>query len=34
MSSLSFGPPMEELERGLLGIERVLKKYGVHPESK
>jgi hypothetical protein len=27
---LSFGPPMEELKRGLDGIERVLIKYGVH----
>jgi len=27
---LSFGPPLEELKRGLDGIERVLKKYGVH----
>ncbi|KAJ3162004.1 hypothetical protein HDU86_005702 [Geranomyces michiganensis] len=27
---LSFGPPMEQLQKGLAGIARVLKKYGVH----
>jgi aspartate/methionine/tyrosine aminotransferase len=31
---LSFGPPLEELKRGLDGIERVLAKYGVHPTKK
>ncbi|KAJ3005475.1 hypothetical protein HKX48_000655 [Thoreauomyces humboldtii] len=29
---LSFGPPMEQLERGLAGIGRVLKKHGVKAE--
>jgi hypothetical protein len=33
-SSLSFGPPLEELKRGLDGIGRVLVKYGVHPTKK
>ncbi|KAJ3182039.1 hypothetical protein HDU87_000379 [Geranomyces variabilis] len=27
---LSFGPPMDQLQRGLEGIARVLKKHGVH----
>jgi len=32
--SLSFGPPLDELKRGLDGMERVLVKYGVHPTKK
>jgi len=30
---LSFGPPLDELKRGLDGIERVVKKFGFKPKA-